>query len=71
MSAPADQHKKLFENFSPDYIRQLIGLYRKALDPAKIERINLPSDNPLKNEKLSKVANSLGIKNQVIQLKKL
>jgi len=61
----------LFEAFASDYIRQLVNLYRKTLEPTKIEKLNLSNENPLKNEKLSKVAASLNIKAQMIQLKKL
>lgn len=71
LTAPEDQQRKLFEAFSSDYIKQLIALYRKNLDSAKVDRLQIGGDNPLRNEKLTKVATSLNIKPQLIQLKKL
>lgn len=71
LTAPEDQQRKLFEAFSGDYIKQLIALYRKNLDSAKVDRLQIGGDNPLRNEKLTKVATSLNIKPQLIQLKKL
>ena len=70
-TSPQDQQKKLFEAFTPEYLKSLIAFYRKTLEPSKMEKLQLSLDNPLRNEKLTKVAGSLNIKTQVVQLKKL
>lgn len=71
LNAPEDQQRKLFEAFVPDYIKQLVTLYRKNLDPSKVERLMLGNDNGLRNEKVTKVATTLNIKPQLVQLKRL
>lgn len=39
----------MFEVFAPEYIKQLIDLYRKSLDSSKIERLlQITNDNPLR-----------------------
>ena len=70
MSQPQDQHRKIFETFQIDYIKKLLTHYRKSIDPSKLDKLNVSSENPLKNEKLSKVATSINIKKELVQLKR-
>ena len=71
LSAPQDQQKKLFESFQTDYIKNLIAFYRKSIEPSKVEKLQIGSDNPLRNEKISKVAGNMNIKKDIIQVKRL
>ena len=70
MNQPLDQHKKIFETFQIDYIKKLLTHYRKSIDPSKLDKLNISSENPMKNEKLSKAAGSMNIKKELVQLKR-
>ena len=71
LSSPQDQQKKLFEAFQSDYIKNLMTYYRKTLEPSKIEKLQLSKENPLANERISKVAANMNIKKEIIQVKRL
>ena len=71
INAPLDQQQKIFDTFNTDYLKQLITHYRKSIDVLKNEKFTLAADNPLRNEKITKVATTLNIKPQIVQVKKL
>ena len=51
---------------TPEYLRQLIINCRKQLDGKRLEWLGLSADNPLRNEKITKVAATFNIKKQLL-----
>lgn len=71
MAFPADQQQQILKHLTPEYIRQLILNCRKQLDSKRLDYIQLSQDNPLKGDKITKVATTYNIKKPLLHVEKM